>query len=326
MQIKRVYLGEIARALAAGSPLNQPCFSGEWQSLPIDALSSLAMAQSGHLSFWTGKTGTKELHSCGASAVLVPADFLPPKSLQGKICWLNHGNPYGAMVKAIQHYVEPALGVTAQAFIHPTAQVHKTAVVEGMVQAWSRIGPQCVIEAGASVGKFCVLDASVVVHRGVEIGDNCHLQAGVVLGSQGFGFYMAENGRLPVPHRAGARLGSGCRLGAQTVVAAGFLEPTELGEGCCTDSLVQIAHNCRLGKNVYLAAQAGLAGSVVVEDGVELGGGAQVAGHVVLGEGCRVAAKAGVTKSVPPGITVAGFPAVEISRWRRSVVQVRNLY
>ena len=175
---------------------------------------------------------------------------------------------------------------------------------------------------GAKVGAGCVLEANVTVYPNVEIGEGCICQAGVVVGSRGFGFYEYAGKRRMVPHLAGVRIGERCSFGANTVVAAGFVSPTAIGNDCHFDSFVQIGHNCILGNNIFMASQSGLAGTVVVEDDVELAGGAQVAGHLTLGKGCRIAAKAGVTKSIPAGRMVSGFPAIEINVWRKAMVKL----
>ncbi len=73
-----------------------------------------------------------------------------------------------------------------------------------------------------------------------------------------------------------------------------------------------------------MASLSGLGGSTIVEDDVYLAGGAQVAWHLTFGKGARVAAKAGVTKNVPSGVTVAGFPAIDIDIWRREVIAIRQ--
>ena len=209
--------------------------------------------------------------------------------------------------------------------IAKTARVHASAVVEGCVGENAVVGPGCVVMRGAEVGDGCVLEANVTVYPNVKIGRNCVFQAGAVIGSRGFGFYEYGGRRRPVPHFAGVRIGRGCSFGANTVVAAGFLSPTTIGENSHFDSFVQIAHNCHLGNGVYMASQTAVAGSVVVEDGVEFAGGAKAAGHLTIGKGARVAAKAGVTKSVPAGRTVAGFPAEDITLWRRSMVRLRQM-
>lgn len=109
------------------------------------------------------------------------------------------------------------------------------------------------------------------------------------------------------------------------VVAAGFLSPTQIGDDCYFDSFVQIGHNCTLGNRIYMASQSGLGGSTIVEDGVEFGGGAQVAGHLTIQKEARIAAKAGVTKNVARGVTVSGFPAVDINSWRKQVLFLRKM-
>jgi UDP-3-O-[3-hydroxymyristoyl] glucosamine N-acyltransferase len=40
-----------------------------------------------------------------------------------------------------------------------------------------------------------------------------------------------------------------------------------------------------------------------------LGGQAGVQGHIEIGAGAKVGGQAGVTASIPPGVTVSGYPA-----------------
>ncbi len=171
------------------------------------------------------------------------------------------------------------------------------------------------------VHETAIVHPSAVIMDNVKIGANTIVHPGAVIGTRGFGFHNKK----PVPHFAGVIIGEDCEIGPNTVIAAGFLEATQLGNGCKLDSFVQIGHNCVVGNNVIFCSQSGLAGSVIVEDDVVLAGGAQVAGHLTLGKGCVIAAKAGVTKSIKPGITVAGFPAIPIEKWRRKIASSLSL-
>lgn len=286
----------------------------------LTGYASLSRALADQVTFCQERTAGKVQVQAGL--VLVPKDFDGWPGEARALLRVDH--PYHAMVRTLEHFFRPS---TAHALsrISPSAIVHPSAVVEGVVGDHARIGPNCVVMRGAEVGAGCHLHASVTLYRGVVLGPRNELQAGVVMGSRGFGFYEYQGERLPVPHYAGVRTGADCEFGPHTVVAAGFLDPTEIGDRCVFDSFVQIAHNCRLGNDIVCCSQSGLAGSVVVEDRVTLAGGAQVAGHLTLGRGCTVAAKAGVTKPVRAGETVAGFPAVPIAQWRREIAGRRKI-
>jgi UDP-3-O-[3-hydroxymyristoyl] glucosamine N-acyltransferase len=72
-------------------------------------------------------------------------------------------------------------------------------------------------------------------------------------------------------------------------------------------------------------AQAGLAGSTVIEDDVILAGQAGLAGHLTVGRAARVAAQAGVIGDIPPGATVSGYPARPHREVLRQAATLRKL-
>jgi UDP-3-O-[3-hydroxymyristoyl] glucosamine N-acyltransferase len=114
-------------------------------------------------------------------------------------------------------------------------------------------------------------------------------------------------------------------IGANTTVDRGTLGDTVIGEGTKIDNLVQIGHNCRIGRRCLIAGQAGLAGSTIVEDSVLLGGRSASAGHLTIGRGARLAGNAVATRNVPPGAAIAGFPARDMPVWRREIATLRRL-
>ena len=264
----------------------------------VEKCATLAFATANDISFCIDEAAYGVARTTKAAAVFVPENFAG---------WVGEAkvlarvkNPYEAIIKCAEILNKNEV---VKCEIHPTAQISPQALVLGSVGA------------NSVVGAFCS------VLEGVKIGENCVLHPGVVVGSRGFGFYSGENGeQITVPHFGGVVIGDNCEIGPNSVVAAGFLEPTRLGNFCKLDSFVQIGHNCIVGNNAIFCSQSGLAGSVIVEDDVTLAGGAQVAGHLTLGKGCIIAAKAGVTKSVKPGAKVAGFPAIPIEEWRRRTV------
>lgn len=162
------------------------------------------------------------------------------------------------------------------------------------------------------------LEPGVVIFPGVRLGARVRLGAGSVLGRVGFGFVDDEQGRpVRIPHRAGVTLGDGVEIGALCTIDAGVLAPTELGVDTKLDAHVHLGHGVVVGARCRIAAQGGLAGSVVIEDDVWIGGQAGIADHCRVGRGARIAAKAGVIGDVPSGAVFAGYPAVARARWLR---------
>ena len=82
-----------------------------------------------------------------------------------------------------------------------------------------------------------------------------------------------------------------------------------IGAGTKLDNLVHIAHNVRVGRGCFFAAQAAVAGSTRIGDGVQVGGQAGVGGHVTICSRANLAGGAGVIGNVPAGETWSGYPA-----------------
>ena len=204
-------------------------------------------------------------------------------------------------------------------------QIDERAVVRGVLEGDVVVGAGAYIAPGCYVGKGTHIGPNVTLLPNVWVGRNCTLDSGAVLGSEGFGFLGSEGNLEPMPHLAGVKIGKECFIGANTVVAAGVLEPTEIGAGCKIDSHVQIAHNVQMGKGCLLASQSGIAGSTQIGDFFRLGGAASVSGHLRIGDGVSVAARSGVTKDLASGSIVAGFPARPIRDWRRREAILRRL-
>ncbi|MDR2581747.1 MAG: UDP-3-O-(3-hydroxymyristoyl)glucosamine N-acyltransferase [Fibromonadaceae bacterium] len=280
----------------------------------VQKCATLAFATQSDISFCVEQAAYGAARKTKAAMVFVPKNFSG---------WVGEAqvlarveNPYKAIIDCAKILNKKEFSPSK---IHPTAQISPNAQVLGSVGANSIVGAFCSVPMGASIGDNCVLESNVSLYPNVEIGNGTILHSGVVIGSRGFGFYKSNNEQPAVPHFGGVVIGENCEIGPNSVIAAGFLEATKLGNFCKLDSFVQIAHNCIVGNNATFCSQSGLAGSVTVEDNVTLAGGAQVAGHLTLGQGCIIAAKAGVTKSIKAKTTVAGFPAIPIEQWRKKV-------
>lgn len=241
----------------------------------------------------------------------------------------------------------PALELFAPPPVLPEVGVHPSALVDesATVSRSARIGPHVSIGAHATIGEGVVLHAGVRVYDHVSIGDgaiihgNCVirerctigraviLHPGVVIGSDGFGYRPAPDGRglVKVPQIGTVTVEDGVEMGAGCAVDRGKFGATVIGAGSKLDNLVHIAHNCRIGRSCMILALTSLGGSVEVGDGAIIGGHVAVRDHIRIGRGARVGSKSGVVADVGPGETVLGLPASAGKETLRQWAAIRKL-
>lgn len=205
-----------------------------------------------------------------------------------------------------------------------------------------RLGANVVLGPGVEIGRNTIIGANSTVGRGVAIGRNCIigpnvsiecaylgnsvvLHAGVRIGSEGFGWLELGHGNRKIPQLGRVIVQDGVEVGANSTVDRGALGDTVLGEGTKIDNLVQIGHNCRIGRYCLLAGTSALAGSTLVGDRVLFGGGAAATGHLRIGDGSILSAWSLVTKDVSAGSRVGGIPAQDVKTWHREVALLRRL-
>jgi UDP-3-O-[3-hydroxymyristoyl] glucosamine N-acyltransferase len=172
------------------------------------------------------------------------------------------------------------------------------------------VSPTAAIGRGVTIGRGTVVGNFVVIDDGVRIGEDCVIKSGAVIGEKGFGFERDENG-LPVtmPQLGSVIVGDRVEIGSLSTVCRGALGDTVLGDDVKLDDHVHIAHNCRLGRGVMIAACAELSGGVELGDFCWVGPNASILQQLRVGEGALVGIGAVVLREAPAGVTVAGNPA-----------------
>jgi UDP-3-O-[3-hydroxymyristoyl] glucosamine N-acyltransferase len=208
-------------------------------------------------------------------------------------------------------------------------QIHQTAVLGTSVQYGSgtEIGPNTVIGDGVVIGEGCVILANVTIYSGTILGNRVVVQAGAVLGATGFGYARnSSTGEyIAFPQQGTLVIEDDVEIGANTTIDRGALGETRIGAGTKIDNLVHIAHNCVLGRNVIIAAQTGISGSSVIEDGAILGGQVGLGEHAHVGPGVILGGGAGVLshkKVRGPGEIFWGRPARPLKQYLRDLARL----
>lgn len=310
---------------------------GELVGDDLDAtgLAPLGDAKAGEMSFLANMKYVGELESTGASCVIVPkGDF---KARNG-MSLIVSDNPYLYFARAAWLFHPKK---SHDAGIHPSSHVDAEATVE----EGAYVGPCCVVGKGSRIGKGALLMANVVVgensivgdgsvihpsaviYDDVKIGADCIVHAGAVLGADGFGNVKDEADRwLKIPQTGGVSIGDRVEIGANTTIDRGAMKDTVVGDDCKIDNLVQIGHNCKIGRNTAIAACAGISGSTEIGENCVIGGASMFVGHIKIAAGTVIGGGTGVTKSITePDYYASHYPMSTFKEWRRNAAQLRHL-
>ncbi len=297
----------------------------------ISGLSELHESREDRLSF-LAEAALAEKLSPEIPVVAVEKDF--PQGRDGLVVKSFRGG-MGALLAIFEPRYHQPEGVSPSAWVSPLAQVSDDAVIgpNCTVREGAKIGPRVRLIANvyvgpeAEIGEGTVVEPMAVIEQRCKIGARCLIHSCAVLGSDGFGIIPGgpEGVNVKIPQIGRVVLGDDVEIGACTCIDRGTIGDTLVGSGTKTDNQVQIGHNCRIGKNCIIASQTGVSGSVTLEDGVIMAARSGVQDHRRIGRGAVVAALAGVTKDVPPGKTVSGFPAVDHKAHFRLEAQLRKV-
>jgi UDP-3-O-[3-hydroxymyristoyl] glucosamine N-acyltransferase len=323
----QVSLGEIAAFLGAR-------LEGDAGHM-IEGVAELKSATPSFLSFLANPKYAPLLAASKAGALLVnEADAAKAK---GKNLLVSP-NPYRDFARVLARYFDkrahPAPGVHPAASVHPEAVLGKGVALGAfaVVEKGATLGDGCIlypfsyVGPGASLGRDCLLYPRATVMEGCVLGSRVILQAGAVIGADGFGFAPdAPRGYVKIPQTGNVVLEDDVEVQANACVDRAVLGSTVIGRGSKLDNMVQIAHNVKVGQNSVFAAQAGISGSTVVGDWVTFAGQSAAGGHLTIGDQAVITGQAGAGKDVPARSMVSGSPAQPTLEHHRGLVEMVKL-
>ncbi len=307
------------------------------ENIVISGVNDLTNATENQITFIGSAKYKRFIETTKAAAVVVSAGI---EIEHAKIPLLYVNNADLAMAQLLEAF-SPKKGPDFAADIHPTASIHPSAILAEDVKigAFVYIGPNVTVGKGthiyaqvsiydhSQIGNHCTIWSGTVIRENSQIGDHCIFHNNVSIGADGFGYRPAPDGSglIKIPHIGNVVIGNHVEIGANSCVDKAKFNSTVLGDGCKIDNLVQIAHNCILGKSCIMAGSSGLAGSVTLGDGVIIGGSASIKDHVTIGAGATVGAGSGVIADVPPKGSVLGYPATESREMLKQWVALKRL-
>ena len=301
---------ELAQWLAA-------TFEGDGET-ELTGVATLEAAGAGDLAFVGTRKAAQQAEASAAGCLIVPLDY--PGT--GERTVIRAAEPRTAFARAVARLnpaPELAPGTHPTAVVAPGAEIgpevaigpHASIGEGSRIGGRSRIGPGCAIGRRVTLGERALLYANVTIYDDVDIGSDAILHSGCVIGADGFGFVLAGERYEKFPQVGRVVIGDHVEIGANSCVDRAALGATWIGEGTKLDNMVHVAHNCRIGRHVVVAAQTGFSGGVVVEDYAVIGGQvgigdkARIESRAVLGSGCGVL----TSKIVRGGQVVWGTPA-----------------
>src|SRR5256885_1231922 len=183
---------------------------------------------------------------------------------------------------------------------------------------------------GVRLGRECEIYPRVTIYAGTTLGDRVIVHAGAVLGSDGFGYVRdSKSGRYEkFPQVGRLVIEDDVEIGANTTIDRGALDETRIRRGAKLDNLVHIGHNCDIGEDVVIAAQTGLSGSIVLENGVVLGGQVGIGEHARLEEGVMLGGQGGVLPNKVlrgKGVAFWGTPAQPVRQYLKQLAALARL-
>ncbi len=302
----------------------------------IKGISSLDTAREEDLSFLGNSKYKSQVPLTSASVVLLPVDYEgQPKGNQLFIRVKEPSRGLAEICRFLEKRISPAPtpGIHETAFVHPEAKIAESVFIGPFafvgshvsIGANSVIGSHCHLGDHARIGESCRIDPGVKILSRCLIGDRVILNAGVVIGSEGYGFEQVGESHEKVPHLGLVVVEEDVEIGANTCIDRARFDETRIGAGTKIDNLVQIGHNVQIGKGCLIVAQVGISGSVRFEDHVVVGGQAGFAGHLKVGSGAKIAGQAGITKDVEAGAFLKGNPALPFQLAQRISVLQRKL-
>lgn len=222
-------------------------------------------------------------------------------------------NPKASLVKTLNLFAPNFESFTADyisnpefenVFLGPNTLIGKNTTIQKNTKLLGNI----TIGTNCSIGENCLIHPNVVLYNNIIIGNNVTIHSGAVIGADGFGYYFENGIHNKIPQIGTVIIQDNVEIGANSSIDRGCIGNTIISTGSKIDNLVQIGHNAFIGNHCIVVSQAGIGGSAKLGNYVTCAAQAAISA-ISVGNKVTIAAKSGVTKNIPDGSIISGFPA-----------------
>jgi UDP-3-O-[3-hydroxymyristoyl] glucosamine N-acyltransferase len=301
----------------------------------VSSVSPIEKGKKGTLAFLANPKYAQYIYTTEASVVLVSNDFKAEQEVKTTLIRVDDAyKAFASLLDLYQSTVPQKTGIEPKASISNTAKVGENCYVGdfAFIGENAKIGnnvkiyPQVYVGDNVSVGDNTILYPGVKVYHSCSLGKNCIIHAGTVIGSDGFGFAPTGESFKKIPQIGNVIIEDDVEIGSNCSIDRATMGSTIIHKGVKLDNLIQVAHNCEIGGNTVIAAQAGIAGSTKLGKNCMVGGQVGFAGHLSICDNVKVGAQAGVGINVTEeGTALWGSPAFEYKKATRANVIIKNL-
>ena len=185
--------------------------------------------------------------------------------------------------------------------------IHKTVIIDpsAIIADDVSIGPYTIVGANVEIGSGCQIESHVVIKGPTKIGKNNHIYQFSSIGEDPQDKKFAGEPTL-------LEIGDNNLIRESVTINRGTIQGggiTKIGNNNWIMAYVHIAHDCIVGSENIFANNTTLAGHVIIDDFVILGGFSLVSQFNHIGSYAFSAMGSVISRNIPPYILVSGHMA-----------------